>query len=203
MGYTPLWAGIAVMPVGILPVIFAFYVSRAMQKYDVRYLIIFSFIVFGVTNYLFSFLYSQISAWYILKIRFWQGLGLAFFFLPIIQMSLLKIKKEDYAGASGLFHFVRILVGSGIGTSLSITFFSRHIQRFHADIGEHLLLGRPEVQSYFAFVSNLNVPFEKAKLLLDQTLNQEAAVLAFDNYMWLSAVLFFVSIPLILLCKSK
>ena len=203
MGYTPLWAGIAVMPVGILPVFLSFYVSYCMQRYDLRILIIFAFIVFGVTNYLFSLLYSQISVQYILSVRLWQGLGLAFFFLPLVQVSLLKIKKEDLAGASGLFHFVRILVGSGIGTSLSITFFSRHIQRFHADIGEHLSLGRPEVQNYFAFLKNLHIPFEKAKALLDQTLNQEAAVLAFDNYLWLSAVLFFVSIPLVLLCRTK
>ena len=83
LGYTPLWAGIAVMPVGILPVFLSFYVSRAMQKYDLRVLITFSFLVFGVTSYLFSLLYTQISASYILHIRFWQGLGLAFFFLPI------------------------------------------------------------------------------------------------------------------------
>lgn len=204
MAYTPLWAGIAVMPVGIVPAFISFYVSHAMQKYDLRILVAFSFTVFAITNYLFSLLYSQISVAYILEIRFWQGLGLAFFFLPLIQVSMLKIPKVELASASGLFHFVRILVGSGIGTSLAITFFSRHIQRFHADIGEHLSLGRPEVVNYFTFMDKmLNVPFEKAKLILDQILNQEAAVLAFDNYSYLSALLFLAALPLILFCKAK
>lgn len=203
LGYTPLWGGIVVMPVGILPLFLLPTIPKLMAKLDTRLIIGFSFVVFGVTNFFFSQLYSQVSVQYMLAVRFWQGLGLTYFFLPILQLSMMHIKKSDFAAATGLFHFVRILIGSGIGTSIAVTYFSRFTNRFHAEIGSHLLAGRPEVVSYFSFLENLHIPWEKAKRLLDITLNQEAAVLAVDNYLWISAVLFFLSLPLIALCKTK
>lgn len=129
MGYTPTWAGLAAAPVGILPVILTPFVGNYMGKFDLRLIISMGFLVFVVTSFWQSGFYTQVGFWQLVEPRFIQGMGLAFFFTPLIAIVLSNIPPEKMASALGLANFFRILGGS-FGTSISITIWNNR-EAFH------------------------------------------------------------------------
>ena len=123
-------AGIAVSPVGLIPFFAAPFVGKYMKKFDLRRVVALSFLLFA-----FSFFYqanftTQVSLRQIMFARFLQGFGVTLFFLPFVELALAEIPQQRYASAAGLFNFVRILIGSGFGTSLSIELWTR-LEIFH------------------------------------------------------------------------
>src|SRR4029077_14690579 len=111
-----------------------------------------SFVLFSLGFFYQANFTTQVSLWEIMLARFYQGFGVAFFFLPLVQLSLGEIEKHRYASAAGLFHFIRILVGSGFGTSLSIELWTRLEIFHHARLAESLTNFR---QSTLQFYDNL------------------------------------------------
>ena len=118
--YTPFWAGVAVAPVGVASVCLSTTIGKYMNRFDLRGLVALSFFFFAVSFFYQATFTTHVDIASIMFARFLQGFGIAFFFLPLVQLSLGNIPKERYASASGLFHFIRVLIGSGFGTSLSI-----------------------------------------------------------------------------------
>ena len=119
-GYTAFWAGIAVAPIGVVLIFLSTIVGRNLTRFDLRKVVGLSFFLFSLGYFYQANFISQVSLGDVMLARFFQGFGVTLFFLPLVQLSLGMIPKERYASAAGLFNFIRILVGSGFGTSLSI-----------------------------------------------------------------------------------
>ncbi len=202
LGYTPLLAGLAVMSIGIGPVITSIPVSRWMEKYDLRTLVTISFLIFAATFYWYTDLNTEVDFWGIAIPRFWQGFAISIFFLPLVKLSLFDLPKEELASGSGVFNFIRILFGGGIGTSLSITFYNRRAVLFHSNIAESIDAMRPEFISWTRHLKSLGFSKMEAIELLNDSVNQQSETIALINYFWLSALLFILSSPLIWLCKK-
>ena len=129
-GYTAYWAGIAVAPIGVIPFLLSTQVGKYMHRVDLRFLSCLSFIFFSIGFFYQSFFTTAVDLRTIMFTRFIQGFGVAIFFLPLVQLTLGGIPPAKYASASGVFNFIRILVGGGFGTSLSIEFWNR-LEVFH------------------------------------------------------------------------
>ena len=110
--YTAYWAGIAVAPVGIIPFFVSTTVGKNMHRFDLRVLAALSFAFFAIAFFYQSHFTTQVSLYHIMFTRLIQGFGVAIFFLPLVQLSMGEIPPAKYANASGLFNFIRILVGS-------------------------------------------------------------------------------------------
>ncbi|TBL53299.1 MFS transporter, partial [Klebsiella oxytoca] len=81
-GYTATWAGLAAASVGLLPLIITPIIGKFGGKVDLRYIISFSFIMFAVCFYWRAYTFEPGMdfapvAWP----PFWQGLGVACFFM--------------------------------------------------------------------------------------------------------------------------
>lgn len=127
-GYTATWAGLAAASVGLLPLIITPIIGKFGGKVDLRYIISFSFIMFAVCFYWRAYTFEPgmdfaTVAWP----QFWQGLGVACFFMPLTTMTLSGLPPEKMASASSLSNFLRTLAGA-IGASLTTTIWT---QRSH------------------------------------------------------------------------
>lgn len=202
-GYTPFWAGVAVAPVGLASMFLSNTVGKHMGRFDLRGVAALSFLLFGL-----SFIYqmqftTQVDLNTIMFSRLLQGFGLTFFFLPIVTLALSGIPKARYASASGLFHFVRVLVGSGFGTSLAIELWTRLEIFHHARLTEAITVYQPSTTSFYSYLENFSTRFVPGVVnkVLDMGIEQQAYMLAINDLSLVAAVGFFSLIPLIYLCQ--
>jgi DHA2 family multidrug resistance protein len=201
--YTAYWAGIAVAPIGIVPFFLSTSVGKYMRHIDLRWLVTLSFSLFSIGFFYQSNFTTQISLQKIMFARFLQGFGVALFFLPLVQLSLGNIPKEKYASASGLFNFVRVLVGSGFGTSLSIQVWTRLAIFHHARLADYVTPSRPIVTEFYRDLAKYSPHFTTDIInhIVDQQVEQQAYMLATNDISWLGAWMFILLIPLLFLCK--
>lgn len=198
--YTPYWAGIAVAPVGLIPVFFSTTVGKYMQRFDLRFLASLSFVFFAFGFFYQSRFTTEVDLQTIMLARFLQGFGIVFFFLPIVQLSLGEIPTEKYASASGVFHFIRILVGSGFGTSLSIELWSRREIFHHARLSDSIVNANPIVNEFFLKAGS-HVSHPTISRIVDRGVEQQAYMLSTNELSWLGGICFLCLIPIIYLCK--
>lgn len=202
--YTPYWAGVAVAPVGIVSVFLATTIGKNLQRFDLRYVASLSFFLFSMSFFYQSNFTTDVDLRTIMLTRFYQGFGILFFFLPLLQISLNNIPRERFPSATGLFHFVRILIGSGFGTSLSIYLWSRLEIFHHARLAELNTVYRPVTTRFYESMKDFSAVFDKdvVNRILDDLVEQQAYMLSTNDLSWLSAWLFLGLIPMMFFCKS-
>lgn len=203
--YTATWAGIAIAPVGLVPFFISTTLGKHMHRFDLRVLIALSFLLFAISFFYQANFTTDVSLYHIMFTRFLQGFGVAFFFLPLVQLALAEIPKERYASASGLFNFIRILVGSGFGTSLSIELWTRLEIFHHARLSESSTAFRHVTTQFYNQLGKLSgsIPFttDVINVVLDQQTEQQAFMLSTNDLAWLAAWTFIAMIPIIFLAR--
>lgn len=201
--YTAYWAGIAVAPIGIFPVLLSSTVGKYMGTMDQRAIAAASFLAFSLSFFYQSTFTTEVDIGTIMFARLIQGLGVTIFFLPLVQISLANIPPNKYASASGVFNFIRILVGSGFGTSLSIYLWSRLEIFHHSRLTEVATIYNPLTAQFYDSLENISPKFstDVVNIILDQATAQQAFMLATNDMSWASAWLFLLMIPIPFLCK--
>jgi len=202
-GYTAYWAGVAVAPVGIVSICLSTFVGKHMGRFDLRMISALSFFFFSLSFFYQSTFTTQVSLQQIMIARFYQGFGITIFFLPIVQIALSEVSTEKMASASGLFHFVRILIGSGFGTSLALELWSR-LEIFHnARLTESITAYNPVTTQFYKDLANVNPKFTYDVIngVVAQQVEKQAFMLAINDLTWIAGWLFLAMIPLIFLCK--
>lgn len=202
--YTPYWAGLAVAPIGIVPLLLSTTIGKNMSRLDPRKLAAASFAIFSIGFFYQANFITQLSINTVMMARFIQGFGIVIFFLPLVQISLGLIPKARYASASGLFNFIRILVGSGFGTSLSIELWSRLEIFHHSRLSESITIYSPQTQQVYQALQGASPVFTDgvANRVVDMLVEQQAYMLATNDLSWLAAWTFLLMIPLPFLCKK-
>jgi DHA2 family multidrug resistance protein len=97
VGYTATWAGLALAPVGILTLIASPIVGRTMNRMNLRLATSFAFGVLGLSLFSVAGLNETATFGQFAASRLWQGLGIAFFFLPLNQILLSGIPPYELA----------------------------------------------------------------------------------------------------------
>ena len=200
MNYTPTWAGLAAAPVGILPFIFSPFVGMYMHKFDLRLIISVGFIIFGVTSLWTSNFYTDVGFQQLIEPRFVQGLGIAFFFTPLISIVLSALPPARVASALGLSNFFRILGGS-FGTSISVTLWNRrealHQSHLVTQVNDYNPVSNQAVDSLQNLGFDGLEPFQQ----IANTITNQAYMLATNDIFWLSGWTFFCLLLVIWFAK--
>lgn len=200
--YTAYWAGVAVAPIGIAPIFLSTTIGKYLTRVDLRIFVLVCFIVFSFGFFYQANFTAQVDLQTIMFSRFIQGFAIPFFFLPIVQISMGEIPQERYASATGLFHFIRILVGSGFGTSLTIVLWTRLEIFHHAYLTESITSSNPNTLQIVEKLQNsLKLGTDVIHQILDMSVEQQAFVLATNDLSWLGAWAFLALIPLLFFCK--
>lgn len=196
MGYNPTWAGLAAAPVGLLPFFLSPFIGRFMGYFDLRWIITFGFVFFAITSFWQANFYTGIGFQQLVEPRFVQGLGLAFFFVPLITIIISGLPPHRVASALGLSNFFRILGGS-FGTSVWITLWTRREAIHHNHLIEHINNFNPISRDTLNELQSLGLTGLKNIGQLESTISQQAYMLSTDEIFWLTGVIFIFLIAII------
>jgi len=200
MGYTPTWAGLAAAPVGLLPFFLTPFVGNYMNKVDLRLIISAGFLVFAFTSFWQSNFYTDIGFTQLIQPRFIQGLGITFFFTPLISIVISGLPAQRMASALGLANFCRILGGS-FGTSLSITIWDRREAFHHSRLVENINNANPANVSMTDQLQSLGFSGLKKFGLIDNMTINQSFMLSTNDIFWLSGWIFICLLIIIWFAK--
>ena len=202
MGYTATLAGMALAPVGILAIVLSPLVGKNVAKVDVRILTTISFATFAIVMYMRSQFNAQVDFTTIMVPTIVQGAAVAFFFIPLVTLTLSGIEPAQMPSASGLSNFARI-TGGAIGTSLSTTIWDHRATQHHAQLAEHLSAYDPTTVQALAQMQAGGMTQDQSWAALNQMVNQQAAILSATDIFYASSILFVMLIGVVWLAKPK
>lgn len=202
MGYTAEWAGFALAPVGIAPILFSRWIPKLLEKAGPLIVICISFIFFAFSCFFTSRFNTDISIYMIYVTRLISGIGVLFFTVPLFALSLQDIPPDKLNSSSGFFNFVRAMVG-GVGSSIFTTIWIRRTAYHHSILAESITPFSRESNHFFTTLAKLGLNETQDLGFLNDTVNTQAAVLGLNDCFFLMGWIFLSLIPLIILGKKK
>ena len=145
LGYTATWAGYATAPLGVIPVLLVFFVGKYAHRINLRLLAAASFLVMGMTCFTRANFYLGVDFYSVAMAQLWQGLGVALFFMPVLQILLSDLEQNEIAAGSGLSTFLRTLGGS-FSASITTLMWTRRAVTHHEQLAEHINVYNPIAQ---------------------------------------------------------
>ncbi|AIN47376.1 DHA2 family efflux MFS transporter permease subunit [Candidatus Palibaumannia cicadellinicola] len=197
LNYTPLWAGLATAPIGIVPVFISPLVGRYGQKLDLRLLAGCAFLVIGLSCFMRSNFNIQVDYYHIAMIQCFMGIGVALFFMPITNILLSSLPQTDIADGSGLATFLRVL-GSSFAASLTNWFWQQRNIFHHAQLTENITSDNPTIQFY---IEQLDGSRQIIMAQLEQMIEVQSAMLSTIEYFTLLGWIFLLLIIIIIFAK--
>lgn len=198
MGYTAIWAGLATAPIGILPVILTPFVGKYAGRYDMRMLASIAFVFLSLTSFLRSGFNLQVDFQHVAGVQLLMGVGVALFFMPVLQILLSDLDGREIAAGSGLATFLRTLGGS-FAASLTTWLWARRTQEHHAHLTEHISAYTPGMQEQVAAMGQGDLQHGAA--LLNTTINHQASQMGFNDIFYLLGWVFLAIIAFLWLAK--
>jgi MFS transporter, DHA2 family, multidrug resistance protein len=199
-GYTSTWAGLAVAPVGVIALVMAPLLGKNMHRVNLRMAASFGFIVFALSTFSISAQNETAGFWELALPRLYQGLGIAFFFLPMNQIIMSSVGPADYASAAGVSNFIRTISGS-ISAAACIYFWNRRIDYHHTVLTEHIRVDSPAFTAYQAQLGGHGLSGTSALGYIDQVIAQQAMTLAVSDIFYLLGIVFTLLIAIVWLTK--
>jgi MFS transporter, DHA2 family, multidrug resistance protein len=197
LGYRAVDAGLVTAPLGIFTVMLAPVMGKIMPKSDARILATLAFIGFAIVFFMRSNYTTGVDTYTLVLPTLLQGIPMALFFVPLTAIILSGLPPEKIPAAAGLSNFARVFAGA-VGTSLLTTLWSDRSIQHHARLIEQASAYNPTYGDSIAQVqSTLNVAAGNATAFFESGLSAQAAMLGLNDVFWISAVLFFVIVPLI------
>jgi len=200
MGYTATDAGMVMAPVGLLAIIFSPIVGRSVHKVDPRIFATTSFFVFALVMWMRSRFSTQVDFETILIPTVIQGFAVAFFFIPLVTLTLSGLEPERIASASGLSNFARITAGA-IGTSVTTTLWDDRATMHHVQLTEQINSGSVAATGFMHQLEAAGLTPQQIAAQLSRMIDQQAYMLSANDVFAGSAVLFLVLIGVVWLAR--
>lgn len=194
LGYPPIWAGLAVAPMGILPLLLMPFMGKYAPRFNMRWLVCGAFILLATASYLRSGFVIEIDFQHIALIQLLQGLGLALFIMPINAILLSDLKPDEIAAGSGLATFMRTL-GASLAVSITTLMWDRRGISHHAQLGESLTAYDQDTHQAVATLGQgqAQLGYER----LNSLLSEQATQIAFNDISYALAGVFLLAIVLV------
>ena len=202
MGYTATEAGMVLAPVGLMAIILSPVVGKTVGKVDPRRYVTVAFLVLALVLWMRSRFNTQADFMTIMIPTVIQGVGMAFFFIPLMTITLSGLPPERIPAASGLSNFVRITAGA-MGTSIATTLWESRAALHHSQLSEAVNPASPATQSTLSSMAAAGMSPQQALAQINGLVNQQAFMLAAADIFYLSAGLFLLLIPLVWLTRRQ
>ena len=145
MGFTATYAGLVTAPVGLLAILLTPMVGKMLATRDPRQIVTVAFLIFALVLWMRSHFNTQTDFWTLMIPTVIQGVAMAFFFIPLVTITLSSIEPWRIPAASGLSNFLRLTAGA-FGTSIATTLWENRATLHHAqlvELGAHAAARRP------------------------------------------------------------
>ena len=209
LGYTATDAGLVLSPGGLAMIPMMPLVGALVAKVDARFLIALGFAgsataLYSMTRFSGAIDYATV-AW----ARVYQSLPLAFLFIPINTAALAAMPMAKSNNASAIINMVRNLGGS-FGIALATTLIARRQQYHQSVLVEHVTTLGSQYdatvhnlqQTYLAYSGSAVDALQRAQAKVYAMVQQQAALLSFNDCFWVMAVILVTMVPLVLLMRK-
>ena len=201
MGYVATWAGLVVMPAGIVAVILSPIVGKSLGKFDARVVATLSMAAFAVSFFMRSGFTSQVDLRGMIWPMLVQGIALSTFFISMVTLCLNGLAPHQVPQASGLTNFTRITAGS-FAASLATTLWERGETLHQTRLAEAISAASPAAAQAMTAAQGAGLTAAQSLGLMTRQVASEAFLLStvdlFRICGWLSVIL----IPLIWMTKK-
>lgn len=179
--------------------------AKLMKRFDPRVLLTAGALILVTAVFWLGRLTTSTSA----DDLFWpllvRSFGTVLMFLPLSIATLASIPKKDVGAATAFYNLTRQLGGS-IGVALLTTLLGSRTAFHRSVLVEHLSATDPSVQARVATYtagmaakgSDAVLAKQRALTMLDGAARLQSAVLAFNDTFFVTALVVFVAIPLVL-----
>lgn len=140
LGYTQLWAGFTLAPLGITALLIFPIVGRFLPVVDVRIWVALALLVFGASFMWIAYSPIDIDFRTMAYQRMLMGVGFAMIYPPLMAVSISDIAPRDMPSASAVFSFARMM-GLGFGIAYGTNYYdTREVffqQRYNSWVNPH------------------------------------------------------------------
>jgi DHA2 family multidrug resistance protein len=176
MGYPATTAGQTMGMVGMLAIFTAPVAATMAARYDPRRLVAGGVAWLAMIMFARSFYTTDATFWQVSMPLLIQGIGVPFFFVPLMGMALGSVTPEETASAAGLLNFARTLSGA-FSTSLITTVWANISTYHHAELAGSI---DPDGSGRRALMAQGFTP-EQATAQLDQMLQGQSVMMATNH----------------------
>ncbi|GGP18017.1 DHA2 family efflux MFS transporter permease subunit [Silvimonas iriomotensis] len=196
--YTSVWAGLATAPIGVLPVVLTPFVGKYAPRFDLRVLASFSFIILASTSFMRAAFTIDVDFASVALVQLLMGLGVAFYFMPVLSIVLSDLHPHEISAGSGLATFLRTLGGS-FAASLTTWIWQHRAIEHHARLTEHISVYDPSTQQAVAQLGHGSLA--RAATVIDQLVQQQALMMSTIDYFNMLGWLFLALIVVVFFAK--
>lgn len=177
MGYTATWAGYATGIMGILAVVCAPLVGKAVEKIDPRMIVCAGLVGLGLIMVWRMLIFSNDvtflqMAWPTLL----TGVCMVMFFVPVTGLAMASVEHHEQADAAGLSNFMRTLAGA-FATSLIQSGWSNAIRTNNNELVNAMQQGQAAVEAMI----QQGIPAGSASTALSYVVEGQSVMLATLN----------------------
>jgi len=206
-GYDSLEIGQTMFVTGMTMFFCAPIAGRLAAKVDMRRMLAFGLLTFGISLAWLAHLTSQSSFWELLLPQCLRGGALMFIMLPVNQLALGTLPPNQLKNASGLYNLMRNL-GGAIGLALINTIATARLAVHTLNLQEQVSWSRPaavnalaEMEQSLKGTQAASAHFAALKRM-GQLVTREALTLTYNDVFLLMSLCFFIALPLTLLLKK-
>ncbi len=192
MGYDAYWAGVAIAPLGLFPVLLSPIIPKLIDKLGILPLLMIT-MCFFIASFIYILTFTtNVDVIHIGISRIIMGIGFATFAAPLNLLAMREVSVDEMPGALGIFHFVRSMSG-GIGTSLFTTLWQRRGIHHHFRISERINDYREPVVQGMETYRELSFNAPQSTVMMNRLVDKQAYFLslldAFYAMIWACAFL--------------
>jgi DHA2 family multidrug resistance protein len=189
MGYTAIWAGAVLAPVGVFAIMLSPWVGRHISKIEPRLLTTVSFFGYGLVLWLRAQVTVESDLYTILMPTVLQGVATAFYFIPLQAIIYSGLPPARLPAAGGLSTFARFVAGA-VGTSVFTTLWERRASLHHARLTEIVDVAGPVALPALQRLREAGFSEAQTLGLVDRLIDQQAHTMAVTDVFQLSAWLY-------------
>lgn len=207
LGYTAFDSGLALMPRSLAMAATMPLVGRVYNRAGPKLLVFCGLLISAFSYWQLSRLSLQIDFWDIVVPQAIQGIGFGAIFVALSTVALSNVEKARMQAATGLYNVVRLVAGS-IGIAITATLLDRGTTTSQAEIITSLISPFRDItlermgtltEAMIASGSDPWTARIQALEILNRQIVNQAMMISFNRIFFLVAVLFLLSVPLVLL----
>ena len=194
-GYSTISTGLVMAPRGVGTMVSMLLVGRLVRHIDARLLVIVGLGLTSYSLYRMAGFTPQMDDYLIIETGVIQGLGLGLVFVPLSTVAFATLPPRFRTDATALFSLTRN-IGSSIGISAVTVFLTRNIQINHAELSTFINPFNQQLTNIMPQQSNQMLE------VMDNLVNQQAAMISYNNDFKLMMLVTLAAIPLTLLLRK-
>ncbi len=199
LSYPVATTGLVTAPSGIGTMFAMLIAGRLIGKVDLRLMLLAGFSLTALASWQMAHYSLTLSESDIIWPGVIQGIGVGLVFVPLSAATFATLSPDMRAQGTALFSLVRN-IGSSIGISLVQTLLVRNTVIAHASLAERLSYANPAWHNP-AIAKAYDVGTQSGAALLEGSVTQQAAMIAYIDDFWLMLFLTVAVIPFLFLIR--